>query len=736
MAAVHLFVQSGTAAMVFLPASLTQSRDTITGQALDSVVVTSPLPDPLVPVVQWIFQKPGWVMVGGIVLGAIVATAALAFLWRRRQPAWNWLRTRQRGVKVAMLGGMVAVLLVIFGTGVKTYNFMMHDNDFCAGCHIFVPSGQLFVRPDTGTYLLVHKLEGKHDTLSCHACHPFEIKAQTKELVAWMVARPEMIPPHGKVPREVCEDCHVTGPAKDTWKRVTTTAGHRAHLESDSTALKDVECLTCHARTAHRFQPADTTCAQQGCHFTDSVRIRLGRMSSRFDSGEPLPNEEMLYCNSCHQFTADAQFLASDSALALLRPASRQCFGCHEMRALLATYDPGREPHNGSCGMCHNPHTDVKPADALTSCSDAQCHADWRDVDFHTGSAHRKVAERCETCHEPHAARVDASDCVGCHKEVRYGPRSRLRLRPPLPFDTTAALRQTSSLEPLRSLIALGRAGGHGAAPPEADPPERRTDSSSSPSDTFPFDTAQALKQTPSLEPPRSLVAPGRARGQGSAPSEEDPPERRIDAPVSSDTFPHDRHSKLACLTCHVLRDDERLTFEAPRGCQICHHQRSARADCGACHQPGELEPTLPTQVAVEVPDHDRRRRTVQFPHAKHDTLSCASCHVSPVTLAPPDSVLTCAGCHEQHHDQSRDCAACHRTAAITEAHKRPVEAHGACDACHTEATVDRLVPTRSFCLACHQPAQDHYPAKECSACHFQRSPGELKPQLRRMGGT
>ena len=69
--------------------------------------------------------------------------------------------------------------------------------------------------------------------------------------------------------------------------------------------------------------------------------------------------------------------------------------------------------------MCHNPHTDVKPADALKSCADAQCHADWRDVDFHTGAAHRKVAQRCETCHLPHAARVDASDCVGCHESVR-----------------------------------------------------------------------------------------------------------------------------------------------------------------------------------------------------------------------------------------------------------------------------------------------------------------------------
>jgi hypothetical protein len=659
--------------------SIVQIWDSVTGRLVDSVVVRSPLPDPLVPIVQWIFQRPGWVMVVGIVLGAILAVALLVLLWRRRRAIVTWLVTRERGVKLAMAGAVGAVLLLIVGTGVKAHDYIMHDNDFCRGCHIFVPSGQVFVRPDTGTYLLVNKQEGKHDSLSCHACHPFEIKAQSKELFYWMVARPDKIPAHGKVPRHICEQCHVTGPAKNTWKRITTTAGHRTHLESDSLKRAGVACLTCHARTAHRFQPADTTCAQQGCHFSDSIRIRLGRMSSRFNPGKPLPNEEQLYCNSCHQFTADAQFLAPDSALALLRPSSRQCFTCHEMRALLATYDPAQEPHGGACGMCHNPHTDVKPANALKSCADAKCHADWRSVAFHTGAAHRKVAQRCETCHVPHSARVDASDCVGCHRSVRYGPRSHLR--PPLPFDTT-----------------------------------------------------QALKQTSSREPPRGLIQPGRARGQGTAPPEDDPPESRTNVSASpSDTFPHNRHRRLACLTCHDLRSKERLlTFEAPRGCQICHHQRPAQANCVSCHHRGELAATLPEQVAVAVPRHDRRRRTVQFPHEAHDTLACTSCHVTPVTMAPADSVRTCVGCHAKHHAESRDCAACHRTAAITAPHQAPVQPHVACDRCHTPATVARLVPTRSFCLACHQPQQDHYPPKECSTCHFQRTPEELQRKLHR----
>ena len=53
--------------------SVRQAVDSVTGRFVDSVVVHSPLPDPLLPIVQWIFQRPRWVMVGGIILAAVVA---------------------------------------------------------------------------------------------------------------------------------------------------------------------------------------------------------------------------------------------------------------------------------------------------------------------------------------------------------------------------------------------------------------------------------------------------------------------------------------------------------------------------------------------------------------------------------------------------------------------------------------------------------------------------------------
>ena len=120
-------------------------------------------------------------------------------------------------------------------------------------------------------------------------------------------------------------------------------------------------------------------------------------------------------------------------------PGQQQCLGCHEMQKVLADFDPARDPHGGKCGTCHNPHEQKAPTDARATCTTAACHGNWRDEPFHVGENHKAVATQCVTCHVPHRARVDASDCVGCHTSVRSGGK----LRPPLPFDTTQALRRT-----------------------------------------------------------------------------------------------------------------------------------------------------------------------------------------------------------------------------------------------------------------------------------------------------
>lgn len=632
--------------------------------------------DRLTPVIQWFFQKAPWVMWGGVFIALLVAFFILRWLWPRRRQIIPWFGSRRSAIKLALAGAVVVAVSLAATAGYTGYHFVETDKRFCNGCHIFVPSGHAFVNPDTGFYTLVPKLEGKHDTISCHTCHPLKPMKEAVKLIFWMSGiRDEHIPPHAKVPRQTCEQCHVQGAAKETWQAIAATAGHRTHLESDSSALKGkVECLTCHARTAHRFQPADTTCVQKGCHLTDETRIKLGKMSGQTD----------LHCIVCHQFTKPVVALATrDSAAGSLRPALKQCFSCHDMEKLIPDFSVGSDPHGGTCGMCHNPHTQKVVAETRTSCEAAGCHADWRKVAFHTGAQHRAKAAQCTLCHQPHAARVDASDCTGCHNAVRE--RTGSRLKPPLPFDTLKTLHQS-------------------LAPPR--------------------------------EVPNLFERPSKVKGD--SPPGDDPPGRGLSArpALPSDTFSHTRHKKLTCLTCHVTSSGEKVTFETPRGCQICHHQSPLRSNCASCHTSEEFRFSDSVTVRIAAAGKPARERTIGFRHATHADLSCTTCHGRAVTLAPADSAATCRGCHTEHHEAGRDCAACHRTPAITHAHAPPAQAHVACDACHATATVAPLVPTRSFCLACHEEAVDHYGPRECSECHLQLHPEEYRPRLLRPGAS
>lgn len=325
--------------------------------------------------------------------------------------------------------------------------------------------------------------------------------------------------------------------------------------------------------------------------------------------------------------------------------------------------------------MCHNPHTQHTPAEAKQSCTNSQCHSDWRKVPFHVGPAHRRLGTDCITCHLPHAARVDPSDCAGCHAAVKA--RRAGRLNPPMPFDTTAALHRVS-LVPRR---------------------------------WFP------------------------AKGKGDAPFVDDPPGGLVSPPA--DSFPHERHKSLSCITCHLSTQEHgRLAFEAPRGCQICHHQAPTASDCTSCHARSALVVQESVTVRVHVANAPERSHRVRFDHAKHASLRCVECHTSPVSLDPGPDVIRCAACHDAHHAASRSCVACHSAIGpeIETAHAPPVSAHEACDACHLPDIVGRLVPDRELCLTCHAKQRDHYATRECTVCHFQAAPAVYQAHLRRAG--
>jgi nitrate/TMAO reductase-like tetraheme cytochrome c subunit len=622
---------------------------TLLAQEPRPTAVESPLPGGVAQVVRFFFNVPQWIQIAGFVLGVLVAAWIVLVLWRRREAVWTWIVTRRRGVRMTMLAAVALVAIGATFAGVKSWDYMQHDNGFCTGCHVMGPAYQRFT-------------QSEHDSLQCHNCHQQSIFASARQLYLWVAERPGEIGQHAKVPNQVCAHCHVTGQGKEVWRRISATAGHRTHLESDSSVLKNVQCVTCHGVEVHHFAPVDSTCAQANCHV--NVPIKLGKMAQ----------QTTLHCVTCHPFKADIPpFVTRDSARGGLVPGDKQCLDCHEMRQVLASFDPARDPHNGTCGMCHNPHTQTRPADAKQSCTTAQCHADWRKVPFHLGPGHRRLESDCTTCHVPHAARVDASDCAGCHAAVKARRRG---INPPLPFDTSAALRRVSAIPP---------------------------------------------RWTP-------------AKGKGDAPFVDDPPLMSTSQALA-DTFPHDRHKSLSCITCHLsTREHGRLTFEQPRGCQICHHQAPAAANCATCHRTDGYARPESVTVQVAVVNAPARSHRAVFDHAKHARLKCVDCHTSPVTLDPGEDVKRCVSCHSDHHAATRPCAACHTEVgpAARTAHTPPIDAHQACDACHTPDIVATLVPDRALCLTCHTAQGDHYANQECTVCHFQSAPDEYRAHLQR----
>lgn len=623
--------------------------------------VAPPMPGGVAALFRTIFNAPAWMWVIALVVGIVGAAWLSRTVWLRRHAIGPWLTGRNRLAKFAMVGAVAVVFGVAALSGTASWNYMQHENNFCSSCHVMEGPWNKFAVD-----------AGKHSKLECHDCHQQSIIVSTRQLVLWVADHPEKIPPHAPVPNARCESCHNTDQG-ELWTRVVQTAGHRTHLESDSSALAKVMCVTCHGAEVHAFIPAKETCGSSGCH--ENLKIRLGKMAE----------QTALHCNQCHQFTAEVPLLATrDSAEGAMRPGRPQCLSCHAMERVLKGYDPAREPHNSTCGTCHNPHTQETPQAAGETCATSGCHANWRDTPFHTGTAHRKVGDKCLTCHQPHASKVDASDCVQCHTSVRERSGPGGKLQPPLPFDTTRVLRGARALLEVRPDEPVRGKGD--VRPPDIPPPDRPAE----------------------LEP------------------------------IPADTFPHRRHTSLACITCHVAPNVQggRLTFEAPRGCLICHHQPGRRRDCTACHRGDELTAPRTVSVSVTTPRYPPRQRQVIFSHPEHVGVSCADCHTAPVTLAATPAVRRCADCHETHHTASSSCADCHTTPQLRDAHRADVSAsHRRCDACHTATTVAGLTPNRSFCVMCHAPEQSkHYPERECTTCHMLASPDVYRTKL--IGGT
>lgn len=332
-------------------------------------VAAQELPEPDLPggvaaVFRWLMHVPQPIQIGGAVLAGVLAIALAVVLVRKRREIRGWLAARRLAVQLGLAAVALAIVLLVAAFSYRVFDYTQHDNDFCTACHVMESAYERFVHSE-------------HSDLLCHDCHQQPLSASMRQLYLWVLERPEEIGPHAPVPNAICVQCHVIDDPEETWQRVAATAGHRVHLESEERDLADVMCVTCHGQSVHEFVPADQTCGQAGCHEPAETRVVLGRMT----------DEAGLHCVVCHEFTAPVPEEApADTALARLVPGESQCFGCHDMRELLAEFEPARDPHQGACGICHDPHTQERPAEAFATCTGAGCHDQpTEETPFHRG---------------------------------------------------------------------------------------------------------------------------------------------------------------------------------------------------------------------------------------------------------------------------------------------------------------------------------------------------------------
>lgn len=622
-----------------------------------------------IPFTRWFFGASQGVQIALVSTAAAFVLVLLILAFLRRRPIAEWLGSRTTGVRIGV--GLAALVLLgsVLGASRESWNYVQHDNEFCVGCHVMDSAFDRFT-------------ESGHADLSCHDCHQQSVFASMRQLREWVRDRPEEIGEHSRVPNEICGNCHIDDDPEDSWAQIAATPGHVAHLESDSTALAELQCVDCHGQEVHEFVPADQTCAQADCHTAETTEIVLGSMSQ----------ETGLHCVTCHEFTADPVApTAVDSVTGLLSPGLRQCTSCHEMEALWADYDPLLDPHDAECGACHNPHEQERPEVALRSCTDAGCHARPDTLStFHIGVG-EAIEEDCTGCHQPHVWVRDGNDCASCHTDipgaVALVPRPPVGAYHELNDDRAGGWLARDDARASHPAADLGLGRGVG------------------------FVTLRHVEPEPSNGARATATHVSAARSTGWSP-----------VSPQQQSFTHDDHTTVVCTGCHSnARRHGEVTVRTQSDCFSCHHstQTASAQGCGECHTPADLgrEEFVSASVRMSVWD-ESRVRGLPFGHDGHTTLRCVDCHGGGTRQQVQTS---CSNCHEDHHESqaTADCAACH------EEHRAPVhtaEVHtDGCtgSGCHDSSRYERMDRTRAFCSTCHQDMIDHEPQDTCMSCHL-----------------
>jgi hypothetical protein len=605
-------------------------------------------------VIRWFFSVPQWVQLAGAAIAIVVAVVAIFLVWREARAIRAWFRELHHTTPIfwKVVLGLTAAGTLIGMAGMGTTFFVYSQNNNQFCISCHQLHDEVYQR----------FLQSKHHriaNLRCHDCHDEPLMAEVEQVAKWMLWRPSSVGPHAPVPRGVCAGCHIKQRPDSTWQRIIATAGHSVHLQTDTAKKLHVECLTCHGVTAHRFVPVAQTCSQSGCH--KAMPIKLGKMAE----------QTSLHCVTCHRFTAPVkESNVEHVGLAELVPREQNCLSCHAMQRVIERFVPANDAHKGRCGDCHNPHTQLTPAAAYKTCTNSGCHARADTLTpFHRGT-HQAAFARCGSCHQEHSWKVQGRACLDCHANIFKRP-------PRIPFPPRQS--RTSMTRSPRFVGQLAASG----------------------------DATLFVAE---------LLAP-------ISPQQEQPPAGPTRFARSRDTvlFSHATHRGLTCTACHTVAGPSHgsVKLRSVRDCQACHHGPTLRDlgggkdACLQCHPAAGL-PARPQTVNVLTSTLATPvARRLPFAHTTHAAVGCAECHTTPVTLA---ATLTCAGCHQSHHEAARDCTTCH---SAYDAH-RGKQVHVGCggSGCHSDRSVLALGPARNVCLSCHVNQITHKPDRDCASCH------------------
>lgn len=304
----------------------------------------------------------------GVVLAGVMVV--LAAVWGVRALRARKLRLPvPRGrelILVAVIGGGLAIAASI--AGFRGYNYIEHDAKFCLSCHTM-----------NSAYALWE--QSGHKDIECHTCHAPDVMSNLHQLWIYATRRPDEVVKHAEIDRSICEKCHAGGGKASKWSRIIESPGHRIHV-----GKQRVECVQCHAMSAHRFKPPKETCAT--CH----KQVTLTAAGSMAE----------MHCLQCHPF-------AAADAKRPLKPDRAACLECHENLQISGEVFPAKAPMKWDCGKCHKPHQRL-------NISNAECKSCHETM---TEGVHRmKGHASCLDCHKPHGWNTTPASCASCHAAI------------------------------------------------------------------------------------------------------------------------------------------------------------------------------------------------------------------------------------------------------------------------------------------------------------------------------